>query len=88
MAYKILILGDYGVGKTSLYNYYKDKAPEAQEKPALKVKLLEIARKVDGEETIVHLCDIPAKELAPTNRPKLYKKSLRLYCNRGRWISS
>ncbi len=76
MAYKILILGDYGVGKTSLYNYYKDNAPEAQEKPALKVKLLEINRRIDGEEKIIHLCDIPAKELAPTNRPRLYKKTV------------
>ncbi|MHA1346501.1 MAG: GTP-binding protein [Candidatus Heimdallarchaeaceae archaeon] len=76
MTYKILILGDYAVGKTSLYNYYKDHAPDALEKPALKLKLLEICRKVDGEETIVHLCDIPAKELSTKNRPKLYQKTI------------
>ncbi len=76
MAYKILILGDYGVGKTSLYNYYKTHAPEAQEKPALKVKLLEITRRIEGQDNTVHLCDIPAKELSIANKPKLYQKTV------------
>lgn len=76
MAYKILILGDYGVGKTSLYNFYKNNAPEAQEKPALKLKQLEITRRIDGEEQVIHLCDIPAKELAAKNRPRLYQDTI------------
>ncbi|MHA1482263.1 MAG: Rab family GTPase [Candidatus Heimdallarchaeaceae archaeon] len=76
MAYKILILGDYGVGKTSLYNYYKEHAPEAHEKPALKLKLLEFDRRIEGEEITIHLCDIPAKEFSTANKPKLYQKTV------------
>ncbi len=76
MTYKILILGDYGVGKTSLYNYYKEHAPEAHEKPALKLKLLELNRRIEGEEITIHLCDIPAKEFSTANKPKLYQKTV------------
>ena len=76
MAFKILILGDYGVGKTSLYNYYKTHAPEAHEKPALKLKLLELNRRIEGEEITIHICDIPAKEFSTANKPKLYQKTV------------
>ncbi|MCK5305501.1 MAG: GTP-binding protein [Candidatus Heimdallarchaeota archaeon] len=76
MVYKILILGDYGVGKTSLYNYYKTHAPEAHEKPALKLKLLELNRRIEGEEITIHICDIPAKEFSTANKPKLYQKTV------------
>ena len=76
MTYKILILGDYGVGKTSLFNYYKEHSPGAHVKPALKLKLLELDRRIEGEEITIHLCDIPAKEFSTANKPKLYQKTV------------
>ena len=76
MAYKILILGDYGVGKTSLFEFFKNNAPGAVVKPALKLKMIELTRKVEGKDVTVNICDIPAKELSSANKPKLYHKTV------------
>ncbi len=73
MAYKVLVLGDYGTGKTTLFNQYLQAAPGAEKKPSIKLELIEFIRVIEGKEHIIHLYDIPGRELASDKRSKLYK---------------
>lgn len=72
MKYKILVLGDYGVGKTSLFEQFEKSIPGAARKPSIKLDLLEFTRSIKSEEIIVNLYDIPGRELSNANRSKHY----------------
>ncbi|MHA1302873.1 MAG: Rab family GTPase [Candidatus Heimdallarchaeaceae archaeon] len=70
--FKVLILGDTGVGKSVLYKSLvlneKDKTP----KPAIKAKITEIRRKIEGEDVIIDLYDLPAREFLTPQRAKWF----------------
>ena len=72
MVYKILVLGDWGVGKTSLFNQFEKSIPGAERKPSIKLDLIEFKRTIEGEEITIHLYDIPGRELSNANRSKHY----------------
>lgn len=72
MIFKILILGDYGTGKTSLFQQFEKTIPGAERKPSIKLDLIEFTRTIENEEIQVQLFDIPGRELSNANRSKHY----------------
>ncbi len=72
MIFKILVLGDYGVGKSSLFEQFEKSIPGAVRKPSIKLNLIEFTRKISGEEVTVQLFDIPGTEMSNANRSKNY----------------
>lgn len=72
MIFKLLVLGDYGTGKTTLFNQILQSVPEAQKKPSIKLELVEFTRNIEGKEITVNLFDIPGRELSSENRSKHY----------------
>ncbi|MHA1200555.1 MAG: Rab family GTPase [Candidatus Heimdallarchaeaceae archaeon] len=72
MIYKILVLGDYNVGKSSFFQQFEKSIPGAEKKPSIKLDLIQFTRKIEGEPVIVNLYDIPGRELTNANRSKHY----------------
>ncbi len=72
MTYKILVLGDYGTGKTSLFQQFEKNIPGAERKLSIKLDLIEFTRKIEGEEIRIQLFDIPGRELTNEYRSKHY----------------
>jgi small GTP-binding protein len=70
--YKILVLGDYNVGKSTLFQQFEKSIPGALRKPSIKLDLIEFTRIIKGEEITVNLFDIPGRELSNANRSKHY----------------
>lgn len=70
--YKILVLGDYNVGKSTLFQQFEKSIPGAHRKPSIKLDLIEFTRTIQGEQITVHLFDIPGRELSNANRSKHY----------------
>ena len=75
MTYKVLVLGDYGTGKTTLFNQFLQAAPGAEKKPSIKLELIEFTRIIEGKEHVISLYDIPGRELASDKRSKLYNNA-------------
>ena len=76
MAYKVLVLGDYGTGKSSLFNQFLKVIPNAEKKPSIKLELIEFKRTLAGREITIQLYDIPGKELTSEHRSKHYKNAV------------
>ncbi|MHA1667045.1 MAG: Rab family GTPase [Candidatus Heimdallarchaeaceae archaeon] len=76
MICKILLLGDYGTGKSTFFKQLLKTFPDAQLKPAIKLELVEIKREIDGKEVILQVFDIPGRELTAKNRSKHYKNAV------------
>lgn len=76
MGYKVLVLGDYGTGKTTLFNQFLNVAPKAEKKPSIKLELIEFPRIFEGKEYIISLYDIPGRELTSNKRSKLYTNTV------------
>ncbi len=72
MKFKVLIVGDYGVGKTSLFRQIEKSIPGAEQKPSIRLELIEFTRMIEGQEIIVNLYDIPGRELSNEHRSKHY----------------
>ena len=68
MIFKLLVLGDYGTGKTTLFKQLLESIPEAKRKPSIKLELIEFTRNIEGKEITVNVFDIPGKELSSDNR--------------------
>jgi small GTP-binding protein len=73
MIYKVLVLGDYGTGKSTIFEQFLKNIPEAERKPSIKLDLIEFKRTIGGKEVTVNLFDIPGRELTSENRSKHYK---------------
>ena len=72
MKFKVLVLGDYAVGKSTLFHQIAKTIPGAEKKPSIKLELIEFTRRIEGQEVTISLYDIPGKELSNENRSKHY----------------
>lgn len=72
MKFKVLVLGDYGVGKSTLFQQIAKTIPGAEKKPSIKLELIEFTRRVEGQEVTISLYDIPGRELSNEHRSKHY----------------
>ncbi|OLS29316.1 MAG: GTPase KRas precursor [Candidatus Heimdallarchaeota archaeon AB_125] len=72
MKFKVLVVGDYGVGKTSLFHQIEKTIPGAEKKPSIRLELIEFTRMIEGKEVTVNLIDIPGRELSNEYRSKHY----------------
>lgn len=75
MEFKVLVLGDYGTGKSTIFSQFLNNVPGAERKPSIKLDLIEFERAVKGKEVTVNLFDIPGRELTSDNRSKHYKNA-------------
>ena len=73
MLYKVLVLGDYGTGKTTIFSQFLNNIPDAERRPSIKLDLIEFKRTIGGKEVTINLFDIPGRELTSDNRSKHYK---------------
>jgi Rab family protein len=72
MKFKVLIVGDYGVGKTALFKQIEKSIPGAEQKPSIRLELIEFTRMIEGQEITVNMYDIPGRELSNEYRSKHY----------------
>ena len=70
--FKVLVLGDYGVGKTSLFEQIAKSIPGAEKKPSISLDIIEFKRIIAGNEVTINLYDIPGRELSTDKRSKHY----------------
>ncbi|MCG3220347.1 MAG: GTP-binding protein [Candidatus Heimdallarchaeota archaeon] len=75
MIFKVLTLGDYGTGKSTIFSQFLNNVPEAERKPSIKLDLIEFKRTIGGKEVTINLYDIPGRELTSDNRSKHYKNT-------------
>jgi small GTP-binding protein len=75
MILKVLVLGDYGTGKSTIFSQLLNSLPEAERKPSIMLDLIEFKRTVSGREVTINLFDIPGKELTSDKRSKHYKNA-------------
>ena len=75
MIYKVLVLGDYGTGKSTLFERFLQ-LPGAEKKLSIKLELVEITKIIEGKEVTLQIYDIPGKELTSDKRSKHYKNAV------------
>jgi small GTP-binding protein len=75
MILKVLVLGDYGTGKSTIFSQFLNNVPGAERRPSIKLDLIEFKRTIKGKEVTVNLYDIPGRELTSDNRSKHYKNT-------------
>ena len=75
MIFKVLVLGDYGTGKSTIFNQLLKNIPDAEAKPSIKLDLIEFKRTIGGKEVTINLYDIPGRELTSDKRSKHYSNT-------------
>lgn len=70
--YKILVLGDGSVGKTTFFSKVFKQEKEVEKKLSVRVDVIEIKRVYNGIEYVIELYDLPAGELSSRRSTKWY----------------
>jgi len=73
LTYKVIVIGRYGVGKTSIINKLMDRAFDKEYSPTMSIDIKNIQAKVNNEILQINIWDCCGNDKFALNTPNLFK---------------
>ena len=74
-AYKVIVIGKYGVGKTTIINRLMEKEVDGEYEPTLSIDIKNIQAKVNDKKIQIQIWDCCGSDKYAQNTPNLFKNS-------------
>ena len=75
LTYKVIVIGRYGVGKTSIINKLMDRAFDKEYSPTMSIDIKNIQAKVNNEILQINIWDCCGNDKFALNTPNLFKNA-------------